>query len=111
MTVNRAKPEFTPLGFIASNIENGELTCMVLCRAPANDGWLVIESGTGIIYNLFDTVGHKYTELDSKVTATHKDLNSRASQSALLARAQWFHNPKGAEYVVGPRRRRRRVAA
>lgn len=100
---------FVPLGYVGllSN-ENSMPSLMVLCRAPADDGWLAIEGGTAVIYNLFDEITHLY----GKVKPNHPDFRSAPGRSQILARAKWFHSPAGATTVRGPKRRyRKRVAA
>lgn len=73
---------------------------MVLCRAPANDGWLAIEDHSGVIYNVFDTVAHLYQV--TRTRAGDSDFLSRGRQAALLARATWFHHPDAIETVGAP---------
>jgi hypothetical protein len=97
----RDRVTFTPLAVLSLDPnENGMQPLLVLCRAPADDGWLVIEASTGFIYNLFDSIAHLYTEWVG--TAMHVDLRSARARSALLARSRWWHRPDGYETVGSP---------
>lgn len=100
--------DFGPLDFISlRDNENKYRPLMVLCRAPADDGWLVIESNTAIIYNLFDTVSRLYGRVSGGGSGKGSDFVSRDKQAALLARATWYHAPAGMETVGAPKKRRR----
>jgi hypothetical protein len=93
---------FVPLDFVVAKTSEDSSTppMMVLCRAPADDGWLAIEAGSAVIYNVFDSVAHRYAQParshPGRVSAnypSHPDLTGRGKQSELLARARWFHHP------------------
>lgn len=101
---------YGPLDMIGTVSESKLPPLMVLCRAPADDGWLAVEAGTAVIYNIFDSVAHHYTRWEGQ-NANHVDLKSRPSQARLLARAKWYHRPDGIETVGAPKRPRKRVAA
>lgn len=98
-------PGFGPLDFISlRNNENKMPPMLVLCRAPADDGWICIEGETAVIYNLFDTVAHKYEPYaTTKPGIPHPDFRTRAARAALLSRATWYHRPARYETVGSPR--------
>lgn len=103
--------DIEPLSIISlKGNENGMLPLLVLCRAPADDGWLAIEAGTAVIYNIFDTVISLYfcwkLVNGNHAHSDHADLRSRAAQARLLARAKWFHEPVGMATVGIPKRLR-----
>jgi hypothetical protein len=102
--------DYGPLDYIGldANDESQTPPMLVLCRAPADDGWLTIEATTGYIYNLFDSVAHRYHRIGK---SGHRDFIARSDQVALLARGIWFHRPAGIETVGAPRVPRRRRAA
>lgn len=110
--------EFVPLSFVSAitNENSNTPAMMVLCRAPGDDGWLAIEAGTGVIYNVFDSVAHLYFQLLPPTPGrfpggtNHPDFKSRGTQSALLARAKWFHQPAGIASVGVPKRVRKMAA-
>lgn len=100
----RARQDWTPLNIISLlGNENKMPPLMLLCRAPADDGWLAVEAKTGIIYNVFDSVARLYEEWDCK-QPNHPDLKSRVKQAELLSRARWFHQPVGMATVGIPKR-------
>jgi hypothetical protein len=98
--------DYGPLDFIGlRNNETQWPPLMVLCRAPADDGWLAIEAGTAIIYNIFDTVSYLYGRWEKttgRSQAAHEDFRSRPAQARMLARAKWWHHPEGIETVGIP---------
>lgn len=94
-----ARNRFRPLEVIS--LYQNEIrmpALLVLCRAPADDGWLAVESSTAIVYVLFDSICHLY-EPQLGHYPSHKDLKTRSAQQDLLARATWFHRPKDFEKV------------
>ena len=70
----------------------------VLCRSPADDGWIAVEDHTAVVYTVFDSVAYLYRRIE-QVTTPDSDLRNRAKQARLLARAEWLHYPTPADPV------------
>jgi hypothetical protein len=61
---------------------------MVLCRSPADDGWIAIEDETAFIYTIFDSIAYLYQRYQKGTLQNQTSLlGTRAKQAALLARA------------------------